>query len=357
MPEQMSASSYFIPPEIVIDMFLRLPVKTLIRCTSVCKSCYRPECRDNGYLLLGCTNFCHIVCDRSFKSLYAVETPFAVGPNRKSSLNFIGSCNGLLCLAPGLEYNLGNDVYIWNPSIRSHKKLPPSQFSDEFTDERWMVSRLGFGFHESTNDYKVIRLIYFPECRNFTSVDAAPLVEVYSLKTDSWRIIRTEVPPIVTQSVVTFHKGFFYWMGFKSIRDDPMENYIMSFDLDNEKFKEIEQPSVDFPFSLLSVRGSSGSLFAIYSKFFGGQNDILVLWKMDEYSKSWTKAYTIQCNRGVWWTIGFTKSGKFLYANLEKKLVSFDLESLETQVHDLGISFSRSAVDINYMESLLLFDH
>lgn len=377
MGEQMIDSTYYIPPELVIDIFMRLPVKTLIRCTSVCKSWYalirnpnfvalhfnsnsnyRPEYRDNGYLLLGGTNFCHVVCDRTFKSLYTVETPLTVGPNRKSSLNFVGSCNGLLCLAPGLEYNLGNDVYIWNPSIRTHKKLPPSQFSDEFTDERWMVSRLGFGYHESTNDYKVIRLIYFPECRNFTSVDVAPLVEVYSLKTNSWRIIRTEVPPIVTQSVVTFYKGVFYWMGFKSIRDDPMENYIMSFDLDNEKFKEIEQPSVDFPFSLLAVRGSSsGSLFAIYSKFFGGQNDMLVLWKMHEYNKVWTKAYTIQCNRGVWWTIGFTKSGKFLFANLEKKLVSFDLESLETQVHDLGISFSRSAVDINYMESLLLFDH
>lgn len=371
----MVDSSYYLPTELVIDVFLRLPVKTLIRCTSVCKSWYaiirnanfvashfnsngnyRQEYREHGYLLFGGSNFCHVVCDTTFKSLYAIETPFAVRPHRKSSLNFVGSCNGLLCLAPGLEYNLGNDVYIWNPSIRIRKKLPPSRFSDEFTDDRWIVSRLGFGFHESTNDYKVIRLIYFPEGRNFTSVDVPPLVEVYSLRTDSWRIVRTEVPPIVTQSVVTFHKGVFYWMGFKSIRDDPMENYIMSFDLDNEKFREIEQPSVDFPFSLLAVRGSSGSLYAVYSKFFGGQNDILVLWKMDEYNRGWTKAYTIQCVRGVWWTIGFTRSRKFLYANLEKKLVSFDLESLKSEVHDLGISFSRSAVDVNYMESLLLFD-
>ncbi|XP_071725566.1 F-box protein CPR1-like [Rutidosis leptorrhynchoides] len=376
MVEQMIESSFdYLLPELIIDIFIRLPVKTLIRCTSVCKSWYtlirnpnfvishfnsfinRYKHHDNGYILFGSPNSCHLVFDTTFKLLSVIQTPFIVSPNHKSSLNFIGSCNGLLCLAPGLDYNLGNDVYIWNPLVNASKKLPPSQFSDEFTDDKWIVLRLGFGFHELSNDYKVIRLVYFTEGRSFTSVDVSPLVEIYSLKTNAWKIVCTEVPPIVTQSVVTSHKGVFYWMGFKSIRDDPLENYIMSFDLDDEKFREIEQPSVDFPFSLLAVRGSAESLFAIYSKFFGGQNDILVLWKLDLYSRSWTKAYTIQCYRGVWWTLGFTRSGKFLYANLERELVSFDLESLQTEVHHLEVAVSRSAVDVNYTESLLLFDH
>ncbi|KAI3695095.1 hypothetical protein L1987_78083 [Smallanthus sonchifolius] len=369
MAEQMIHSGYYLPPELVIDIFLRLPVKTLIRCTSVCKSWYalirnpnfvashfNSNCQiyhDNHYILFGDANLCHVVCDITFKLLYSIQSPFTVSPNRKSSLNFVGSCNGLLCLAPGLEYNLGDDVYIWNPSVRTHKKLPPSRFSDD----RRKVSRVGFGFHELSNDYKVIRIVYFPESCSFQSVDVAPLVEVYSLRSDSWKIVSTEVTPIVTQSAVTYNDGVFYWMGFKSIRDDPLEYYIMSYDLDDGKFREIEQPSVDFPFSLLAVKAFSGSLFAVYSKFFGGQNDILVLWRMDEFNRGWMKAYTIQCNRGVWVTLGFTRSGKFLFANLEKRLVSFDLESLETEVHDLGIAFNRSAVDVNYMESLLFFDH
>ncbi|KAJ0574347.1 putative F-box domain, galactose oxidase/kelch, beta-propeller, kelch-type beta propeller [Helianthus annuus] len=308
-------SSNHLPPELIIDIFLRLPVKTLIRCTSVCKQC----------------------------------------PNRKYSLNFIGSSNGLLCLAPGLEYTLGNDVYIWNPSVRACKKLPVSRFSDH--EFRGVVSRLGFAFHESSNDYKVVRLVYFSGSCSFPFVDVVPLVEIYSLRTDSWKVVSAEVPPVMIQSVATFNDGVFYWMGFKSVTDDPMENYILSYDLDDGRFREIEQPSVDFPFSLLAVKGSSsGSLYSVYSKFFGGQNDILVLWKMDEFNGGWMKAYTIQCNRGVWATLGFTTSGKFLFANLEKKLVSFDLETLETEVHDLGIALNRSAVDVNYMESLLFFD-
>ena len=167
-----------------------------------------------------------------------------------------------------------------------------------------------------------------------------------------------QVPFLAFTAEIHIHmnKGVFNWMGLTSIQDDPMENFIMSVDLNDAKLREIEQPSVDFPFSLLAVRGSSDSLYAVYSKFFGGQNDKLVLWKMDGYKRGWTKAYTIQCVKGVWWTIGFTRSKKFLYANLEKKLVSFDLESHKSEVHDLGISFSRSAVDVSYMESLLLFD-
>ncbi|KAL4581226.1 hypothetical protein LXL04_017436 [Taraxacum kok-saghyz] len=38
MLEEMIDASYYIPPELVTDIFLRLPVKTLIRCTSVCSS-------------------------------------------------------------------------------------------------------------------------------------------------------------------------------------------------------------------------------------------------------------------------------------------------------------------------------
>ncbi|XP_024985863.1 F-box protein CPR1-like [Cynara cardunculus var. scolymus] len=161
----MVDSSYYLPTELVIGILLRLPVKTLIRCTSICKSWYaiirnanfvashfnsngnyRQEYHDDGYLLFGGSNFCHIVCDRTFKLMHANEPPFAVRPHRSSSLNFVGSCNGLLCFAPRLEYNLGNDMYIWNPSIRTPKKLLPSQFFDEFTDDRWIVSSLGFGY-------------------------------------------------------------------------------------------------------------------------------------------------------------------------------------------------------------------
>ncbi|KAJ0561292.1 putative F-box domain, galactose oxidase/kelch, beta-propeller, kelch-type beta propeller [Helianthus annuus] len=364
-------SSNHLPPELIIDIFLRLPVKTLIRCTSVCKqwyvlirnpnfstshfNSYNNNNHDNQYILIGNTNICHVVCDKTFQLMHTVQAPFHLSPNRKYSLNFIGSSNGLLCLAPGLEYTLGNDVYIWNPSVRACKKLPVSRFSDH--EFRGVVSRLGFAFHESSNDYKVVRLVYFSGSCSFPFVDVVPLVEVYSLRTDSWKVVSADVPPVMIQSVATFNDGVFYWMGFKSVTDDPMENYILSYDLDDGRFREIEQPSVDFPFSLLAVKGSSsGSLYSVYSKFFGGQNDILVLWKMDEFNGGWMKAYTIQCNRGVWATLGFTTSGKFLFANLEKKLVSFDLETLETEVHDLGIALNRSAVDVNYMESLLFFD-
>ncbi|KAI3810275.1 hypothetical protein L1987_19886 [Smallanthus sonchifolius] len=116
MAEQMIHSGYYLPTELVIDIFVTLPVKTLIRCTSVCKSWY--------------------VCGIAFKLLYYIQSLFTVVLNRKPSLNFVGLCNGLLCLAPGLEYNFGNGVYIWNPSIRTHKKLPPSRFSNEFTNGR-----------------------------------------------------------------------------------------------------------------------------------------------------------------------------------------------------------------------------
>ncbi|PWA39630.1 F-box associated domain, type 1 [Artemisia annua] len=286
--------------------------------------------------------------------MHTIQTPFPVSPDPKFSLNFVGSCHGLLCLAPGLEHNLGKDVYIWNLIIRKYKKLPLSRYSDMFLDEKLMLFRLWFGFHEPTNDYKVVRLIYFIKNGYLGSVDVAPLVEVYSLRSDSWKIVRNDVPLLVSQNVVAFHKGVFYWRGFKGILIRPC---MMSFNLDDEMFSEIEQPLLDSPCSLLAVKGSSDSVFSVYSKLYGGHNGVLELWKMGENGRGWMKAYTIECNRGVGWTIGFTRSNKFLYVTLEERLISFDLESLKTEFHDVEIPFNRFAIDVNYMESLLLFDH
>nr|GEW85708.1 hypothetical protein [Tanacetum cinerariifolium] len=188
-----------------------------------------------------------------------------------------------------------------------------------------------------------------PQFANHGSEIVASLVEVYSLISDSWKIVHNDVPLMVSQNVVAFHKGVFYWRGFKGIRP-----CIMSFNLDDEMFSEIEQPLLDTSCSLLAVKASSDSLLAVYSKSNGGHSGVLELWKMDENGRGWMKAYTIQCNRGVGWTIGFTRSNKFLYATLEELLVSFDLESLKTEFHDVGIPFDRFAIDLSYTPGLLL---
>ena len=68
-------------------------------------------------------------------------------PSALSSLQIVGSCNGLGCLA---QYGHGSPsadaIYLWNPCIRKYKSLP--DFS--LTQYHWVST--GFAYQSGTND-------------------------------------------------------------------------------------------------------------------------------------------------------------------------------------------------------------
>ncbi|KAM7497927.1 hypothetical protein LguiA_022341 [Lonicera macranthoides] len=127
-------SDYVLPTEIWIEEILtRLPLKTLLRCTSVCKSCTNP-------------------------------------------FNIIGTCNGLVCLSEDAQ-QYTDIMTLWNPSIRKFVRLPYPNFG--YNAHGAYLLLVGFGFNPVTNDYNVVRVAYPKKVET-------KVVELYELSTGSW---------------------------------------------------------------------------------------------------------------------------------------------------------------------------
>ena len=124
-----------IPPDVVTEILLRLPSKSLIRFRCVCKSWdtlisssefiskhLNFTTNNNNFCLLlgrisehpGTQSF-SVLCDQTLSHNQGFEFPF------KIHFDLVGSCNGVLCLCNN-HNNLG--INLWNPAICASKILP-----------------------------------------------------------------------------------------------------------------------------------------------------------------------------------------------------------------------------------------
>nr|AHX39351.1 S-locus-F-box protein e [Prunus salicina] len=138
-----------------------------------------------------------------------------------------GSSNGLVCISDEI-LNFDSPIHIWNPSI-SKFRTPPMSTNINL---KFAYVALQFGFHPGVNDYKAVRMMR-------TNKDAFA-VEVYSLQTDSWKMIEA-IPPWL-KCTWKHHQGtFFNGVAYHIIEKGPLFS-IMSFDSGSEEFKEFIAP-------------------------------------------------------------------------------------------------------------------
>ncbi|XP_043693184.1 F-box protein CPR1-like [Telopea speciosissima] len=305
-----------LPEEIIADILSRLPVKSLLRFRCVCKPWFA-LITDPAFIkmhlsqsLATNSNLCLIFKTHLIPSL-ATNSNFSLNFNSSNlrsveldvceqeaaveldhplkSLVYepfvLGSCNGLLCIS---NYN-DEDIFLWNPSTRTHKKLPI--ITNPFT--RFVA--YGFGYDPITDDYKLVRVQQ--QFSGHNNYDLHSEVKVYSLSTNSWRTIG-DMPffhTILSKSGVLANSTLHWQTGTHN-----EFNVIASFDLKDEKFREIPLP--DFvdeaprEFGLRNFEMTMGVL--------GGQlcllcnftwDDHIELWVMKDYSvkDSWAKQFSI----------------------------------------------------------------
>ncbi|XP_050387297.1 F-box/kelch-repeat protein At3g06240-like [Argentina anserina] len=143
----------------------------------------------------------------------------------------IDSCNGFLCIS------VNHKLYIWNPSNRKIKGLPPPLLQVPQGLYPPYPIGLGFGFLHKKNDYKVVRILVQAE-RNKRMYK----IEVYSLRLNSWRELTAALPLwfyIRSNSDSIHVNGVVYWI---VSRCAPAKSFILSFDMDNEVFQRIQLP-------------------------------------------------------------------------------------------------------------------
>lgn len=207
--------------DLLSAIFVKLPIKYLLRLTAVCKS-YRQLIRSHEfkkfhhaeisikdaheYLLvhnrIGIEQWgLSIYSARTFRydensglPRYVAVPMRCVGiPLNSLGFTVYGSCNGLLCISLR-SLDVDDPIFLYNPSLRKFKQLPQSDFKvpEDTSGHTTIIRRedvvtLGFGYHSGEDDYQVVRFVY-PRRSIFHA-------EVYSLKLNSWTALENVVDP------------------------------------------------------------------------------------------------------------------------------------------------------------------
>lgn len=211
----------YLPDDILTQILVKVPCfKSILRCTSVCKSwnscIISPtfitlhRCRPNitNFLFFDTTTESGL-CDKA-RYLFLHQDPGILG--EKYNLVFpdklinqivvYGCCNGLICYSFD-EFTFGDSrrIYLWNPAIRKLKALPRYLKYYDYDQFSYTPSGFGFWFDKGANDYMVAKI--------FSTGEAY----VYSLRTNTWRLIGESIPAGTTdvEFELAYVAGTLHW--------------------------------------------------------------------------------------------------------------------------------------------------
>ncbi|KAL0443799.1 UNVERIFIED_CONTAM: putative F-box protein [Sesamum latifolium] len=364
----------FFSEEIIINILRRMPVKALLRCTSVCRSWYilitSPEFisthlnfaadskKRTPFLLLrrrvrNSERYGLYSDNESFSQISTFEFPFR---SINSWFTIVGCCNGLLCLSDDRVYYM-HTVILWNPCIKKSVLLPKPNLI--YSSYGSFIQTLGFGFDPIASDYKVIRITYVDSGRGL------PQVELYRLSTGVWQDLSFLALEYVicNRSRQAYVNGATHWIA----RCTDCYDLIVLFDMCGEVFREMM-----LPVSLADNDSMRSKDLVVYKESLAvivwsvsGPEPGFCLWVMNEYGVewSWTKHLSIDLHefgRGYVRPLWIRKHGEVITVWQDGRLIAYDHDGAE--VKDLGVRGSRSedyrrSVHVDgYMKSLVLLE-
>ncbi|KDP32919.1 hypothetical protein JCGZ_13700 [Jatropha curcas] len=342
-----------IPHDVINDILLQLPVKSLLRfrCLSkpLCSLIDGPDfihlhlshslqTRSNLSLILRDWNLYSFDFDSldvpgSVPSVETLVHPLHIGGGTEA----VGSCNGLVALR-----NSERDVAFYNLSTRKCKRLPVSEIKPPHRALKTGYVFYGFGYDSSNEDYKLIRMATFSGDDDGCEVfDYDYEVKIYSLKNDSWKRIN-DLPYYLR----FLHKPFYQVLhrrGYGAYACNALhwvmpqwpelgvKNAIISFDFVTETFREVPQP--DYGNNRLKSQVDVGVLEGKLCAMCNYQHEYVDLWVMEKYGmkESWNKLFSFMTTKSIsafmfLRPLAYSKDGdKVLLEVNDHKLLWYDL--------------------------------
>ncbi|XP_026416034.1 F-box protein At3g07870-like [Papaver somniferum] len=259
-----------LPSDLILNILARLPADSVIQCKQVCKTWKDLLCQPSfpqAHLLHQLNGNCfsslssHTAANIPIRLLFSFAWKLERGNqlyygeydnqtrNKVRKINqppivgksVIGSCNGLICFSESKGFYVLEPSYVCNPITGEYVNIP-GIFNTKMVDySEFIVS--GFGYHRSTNEYKIVRIHY----TKFTHLGR---VGVYTLgKGRGWRETGTTTHslrpsrgqanpgmPYYLSPFGTLANGALHWLN--------KEGKIVSFDLAKENVYLLQSPPI-----------------------------------------------------------------------------------------------------------------
>ncbi|XP_058731660.1 F-box/kelch-repeat protein At3g06240-like [Vicia villosa] len=317
----------FLPHELIIQILLRLPVKSLIRFKSVCKLWFSLISHDphfaNSHFHLNSATHTRRILLISYRILQSRSIDFeasfhddnasfshnldSIFPKDFRGFEIRGSCRGFILFCSSLN------IYLWNPSTGLHKQFPLSPFGSILHTEYFY----GFGYDDSTDDYLVVSM------SRINSRDPPLRLEYFSLKSNTWKQVEGPYLPYGFQEYEPkgglLYKGAIHWVAF---RYDLQSDGIVAFDLYERKLSYMPLPSDCY--GSPSDRGLwiYGEFLSVYT--WNYSNDTVEIWVMKEYkvNSSWTMTLVLPID--PFFPLCCAKNGDIIGTDGEDELVKCD---------------------------------
>ncbi|XP_063939881.1 putative F-box protein At3g16210 [Daucus carota subsp. sativus] len=238
-----------------------LPVISLLRCKSVCKTwlsiinspqfveAHLANSKNKQASVLKASDAWRVLSMDSVEESVQLKQPSRL----ECKFGYMRSCNGFVCLS---SENC-DSICIWNPCTRQYKMVSLPNYANR------VFTCLGFGFDSVGNDYKVLRLV-----RKVDNDLRGFVVRIYK------------------------PEAFFGKLYLES------EAGLLPFDLRNDVFREIVvlpfpiygQQKRNKKFEILDLEGSVGMLYES-----AGDESVVSLWILDD-AGLWIKKFNLEMN-------------------------------------------------------------
>ncbi|XP_054817837.1 F-box protein At3g07870 [Prosopis cineraria] len=288
-----------LPRELVLEIFSKLPVSSLVNFMYVCRS-WRSLAQDpsiaphlssitktNQCLIFHCdTPIRSQVCFADFNSspgnIQKVTTLLPIFTSSMPEFDVVASWDGVLCLFDSL---IGDKLYLYNPFTNFFARLPqPVRHPN-----REVV--IGFGFVQKTQEFKVVQIINTNPSKDSPKQKVPPSSKtlILSLGSSKWRDIGEVGYHFVQCSSQIIVNGRLHWVTQPRNRCSAL----VSFDLTNEVFELVQKPCSEalkkYEYHLLVIKGCLSAAFYC-------RQGRLEIWVMKNYGvkESWTKEFSIR---------------------------------------------------------------